>query len=526
MMGPMSTADSGDPRVVLINPRATYANEIAQKCFPPMSLLYLAAALREAGFLPEVIDANALRLRDGDIVERVRAMRPLAVGVSLYSEILRQVHDICRLIRRECGGVSIVLGGPHATAVPDRTLEQFPAVDYVLAGECEDSLPALCNVLAASPHPPAPGPSARRTANVAPSGDEGAGLPTSPPGRGRPAVAGRVRGTAALADVPGLYWRTEDGIATGPPYKLPDVNALPWPARDLVAHGYEERRYYQIMVKRRPVDTLFTSRGCPFHCGFCYNFRFQYRARRADDVVHEIASIRDRGIRDIEVCDDTFTVNEQHALEVFDLIARDGLDVSLRIKSRVDVFTERLARAARGAGVYLVAFGMESGLQRILDAMNKGITVAQCGRACRLTRENGILSHSSWVVGYPGETRETAQETIDFVLKNRPTTANIAVLRPYPETAAYHSARDSGSLAGDWDPLADGMPWVRLPWARERRVLNDLCREMNRRIYFAPHYMLAFAGLILKNSNWVLARYALQEARKMAGAFLMRDSRV
>ena len=462
--------NTGNRSVVLINPRATYVDEIAQKCYPPMHLLYLAAALRESGYAPLVIDANAFRMSDEEILREVRSAAPLLVGLPLYSEVLKQVRDISDGIRRQLPDVAIVLGGPHATAIPEQTLSQFSSADHVLAGEAEESLPALCGALCSG------------------SGTSG---------------------------IPGLYSREKPGTASGSPPGIPDISTIPHPARDLVARAYDEKRYYSILVRQRPLDTLFTSRGCPFHCGFCYNFRFQYRARSPEDVVQEMAVIRDGGIRNIEICDDTFTINEDHAAGILDLVIAEKMDVSLRIKSRVDVFTERLAQKARQAGVYLVAFGMESGSQQILDAMCKGIKLEESARACELARRFGILSHSSWVLGYPGETLETVEETMRFILKHRPDTLNMDVLLPYPNTPAYELAQSSGTLMGEWSPDAESMPWVRLPWAPERKVLDAACRKVLRRVTFSPHYMGSFSKIILRNANLPLFRYALQETMNL-----------
>jgi len=462
----VSPTPCSGPKVVLINPRATYYNEVGQKCYPPMQLLYLAAALRQAGFEPIVLDANAFRMTDDQIADEVRSAKPLLVGLSLYSDILRQVRDMTRLVRRASPESRIVLGGAHASAIPVRTMEQFTDVDYVLVGEAERSLAMLCEKLASG------GP---------------------------------------VDEIPGIVYRQDGQVIVGPEPVFPDLDEVPLPARDLVERAYQEKRYYSIMVRRKPVDTLFSSRGCPFRCGFCYNFRQKYRYRTPDDVVDELTRIRQRGIRDVEIADDTFTGRRGRAMEVFDLIIAEKLDVSFRIKSRVDVFTEQLARKARQAGVYLVAFGMESGSQKMLDAMNKKTTVEMNARACELTRKYGMLSHSSWIIGYPGETPETVAETLNFIRKNHPSTVNLAVLRPYPNTEAYELARTAGNLVGDWDPDVEQMPWIRLPWAPEKKILDDLCRRVRRKVYFTPYYAAAFAGQILRNANWTLARYAFQE---------------
>jgi radical SAM superfamily enzyme YgiQ (UPF0313 family) len=278
-----------------------------------------------------------------------------------------------------------------------------------------------------------------------------------------------------------------------------------------VSRAYDEKRYYSILVRAKPVDTLFSSRGCPFRCGFCYNFRQKYRYRTPEDVVDELTRIREQGIRDVEIADDTFTGRHGRAMEIFDMIIAEKLDISFRIKSRVDVFTEELARKARQAGVYLVAFGMESGSQRMLDAMHKKTTVEMNAQAIALTRKYRMLSHSSWILGYPGETRESVEDTLRFIQQHRPSTVNLAVLRPYPNTTAYEIAESTGALVGQWHPDAEQMPWIRLPWANEKKTLDDLCRNLMRKVYFTPHYVTSFGNQILRHANWKLARYAWQE---------------
>ncbi|MEW5736019.1 MAG: radical SAM protein [Thermodesulfobacteriota bacterium] len=455
--------------VVLINPQAEYAAEVAQKCYPPMGLLYLAAALRDEGFAPHVIDANAFVLSDAAVAARVAQARPLVTGIPVYTEILPKVASLIRAVHAAWPGARIVLGGPHATAVPEKTLAQFPLADFVLAGEAERTLPMLCR---------------------AAEKDEG------------------------FWDVPGLHFREDGRTLQGPAHKLPEVSRITPPARDLVEDGYREKRYHSLLVRRRPVDTLFTSRGCPFSCGFCYNFRHRYRARAPEDVLAELSSIRSRGIRDVEITDDTFTVDEGRALDIFRLIRSERLGLSFRIKSRVDVFSERIARGARAAGVYLVAFGAESADQRILDAMNKKITVSQIADSIALAKKYRLASHTSWVVGYPGETPESIEAMVRFIGKARPTTANIAVLRPYPDTAVYCQARDAGTLTGDWNPETGEIPWVRLPWAPSRKTLEEACSRALHRVYLRPYYVGAFAWMIASNMNTTLFRYAWQESKK------------
>ena len=134
-------------KVLLINPRATYAHELAQKCYPPMHLLYLAAALRGQRYEVDVVDANAARMSDEQVAQRVIDFKPSLVGISLYSDILKQVRDLARCIRNQVPAARLVLGGPHVNAAPVPTLEQYAEVDFALMGEAERSLVALADAL-------------------------------------------------------------------------------------------------------------------------------------------------------------------------------------------------------------------------------------------------------------------------------------------------------------------------------------------------------------------------------------------
>lgn len=458
-------------KVVLINPRATYAGEIAQKCYPPMNLMYLSASLRAQGHEPRIVDANAHNMPDDEIVEAVAREAPGIVGMPLFSTISAHVYRLCALVRERAPDAKIVLGGPEASALPVRTLEDFPHIDFVLRGESEQSICALC---------------------------------------------GAIENGDSLESVAGLTRRAEDGIVSNPDVVLGrDLDALPRPARDLAAEEYAQGLYYSVLVRSRPVDTIITSRGCPFRCGFCYNMNHTYRFRSPEDVLDEMCEIVSRGIRDIEIVDDTFTVRRERAMAIFRLIRRERLPVSFRIKSRVNAVDKEFLREAKRAGVYLISYGVESGVQEILDSMNKRTTVEQNAQAIRWAKDAGIMCHASFVLGYPGETPDTIKQTVRFISTTRPTTVNLVALVPFPQTAVYGYAKEHGMLMGNWDAQTDYVPWVKLRWMKDRGDLDRWAQWARRAVYFTPPYVSAFAAEIMRNANWLLGRYALQEARKV-----------
>jgi anaerobic magnesium-protoporphyrin IX monomethyl ester cyclase len=457
-------------KVLLINPRATYAHEIAQKCYPPLNLLYLATHLLRKGYPVRVLDANALRLSDEEIAEEASTYGPSLVGLPLYTEIMASVHRLVTRLGELMPAVHFVLGGPHASALPGEVFADFEPVEFILRGEAEFSLVELCDALS---------------------------------------------GYKDFTSIKGLSYRSEAGTVNNPPADpTGDLDGLGFPARDLVGDIYGLKRYYTLLVRARPVDTLITSRGCPFSCNFCYNLNHRYRWRSTSHVMEEILAIHKRGIRDIEICDDTFTCRRERAMEVFDELTREKIPVSFRIKSRVDIVNAEFVEKARRAGVYMISYGMESGDDEMLRRMNKRTTAADNERACRLTKESGIACHTGWIFGYPGETPESVERTINFIRSIKPTTAQIALLRPYPHTQAYHEAKESNTLQGDWSVWSDEYPWVKLPWTQTREDLQACVDRAVRRVYYRPYYVWQFGKMMLTGANVTLARYALQETRK------------
>ena len=454
------------PRVSLINPKATYASEIAQKCFPPLGLLYLAAGLQAEHVEVQVVDANALRLSDDDAVDRLRRFGPTVVGMPLYAETLNAGARTMRAIRAALPEATLVAGGPQASATPDWVLDQVPEVDFVLAGEAEETLPQLARLIGAGRRP-------------------------------------------RDGEIPGLHGRHLERTSDAP--RARDLDLLPNPARHAVAEVYERKLYYALLVPDRRIDCIVTSRGCPYRCHFCYNASTQVRFRSIDRCLDELEGLRVQGIRTVEILDDNFTTSEGRALELLDRIRRQRWNLALRIKSRADSVTERLMAAARCAGVYQVSIGAESGSPAMLEAMNKRVTVRQIVRAVRLVMDEGINCHTNWILGYPGETQQTLLQTFDLVRRMKPTTAGFAILTPYPGTHVYDQAKRDGSLVGDWSADSTTAPWIRLPWTKSRNDLLAAKRAMLRHIYFRPHYVREYAKRIVGGANWTMARYAAQE---------------
>ncbi len=450
--------------VVLVNPLRADPWRIPKKVHPPKNLLYLGAALGQRGHSVKVIDANAWDMTIPRTVEVLTRLEPALVGFPLFSDILHPTAQLIRATRDALPHTPIVLGGLHATAWPERTMNDIPEADYLLAGYAEETLCQLVEVL---------------------------------------------RDGIAPETVPDCYFRRNGRIETGGGHIEPsNIDALPFPDRSLVADAFEANRYYQLF-NTRPFDSIVTGRGCPRSCHFCYNSaRRGFYYRSAENIYEEITSLYELGVRYLDVDDDHFTIPRSVAHKVFDLMIRDGLDLELFIKSRTDGVDRDLLRHASEAGVRLISYGLESGDPTLLEAMNKGATVEDAERAVILAHEAGIRVHGGFFIGYPGETPETIGRSIQLARRLPLDAVSLEILKPYPGTKVYEDAERDGTLKGDWNTDRPELPWVRLPWTQTREDLVTWQGRFLRAFYFRPHVVLSMGRRIAANADLRLARFA------------------
>jgi radical SAM superfamily enzyme YgiQ (UPF0313 family) len=396
-----STTRAAD--VVLVK---TSPEEIVQGAWYRMPLLglgYLAGYLRARGVKVGIVDAMFDRLSLEETVQRVVDAAPRLVGLTAMTHEIRRAAEVARAIRRRLPGARFVIGGPHSTALPERTLEEFDVFDFGVFGEGEETLLELWSALE--------------------RGENG----------------------AALEKIAGLVWR-RGGQASrnGPRPWIRDLDALPQPAWDL----YGPSEVYQV----------FASRGCPFQCIFCMRvLGDEVRFRSPRSVADEFEAVVERyHPRQIDFSDETFTLRRGWTLEICDELTRRGLHRKVRwfANGRVNTVDEELLRRMREAGCVRIGFGIESGNEEILRAAHKGTSVAQVEKAVAACKRVGLQVEAFYILGFPGETRRTALDTIRLAARLNTTTAAFGIMVPYPGTRVAEMAeRGEGGyrlLSRDW----------------------------------------------------------------------------
>lgn len=451
-------------RVVLINPPGIESEKLRQNCYPPMGLLYLASYLKKAGHRVKVIDANAYQMTFSRIVKEAFDYKPEIAGVSVFSLTLYSSRILTEKIKEVMRGVKLVIGGPGVFYNPEKILNEFKEVDFLIVNEAEKAVVKLCDY---------------------------------------------IQDRISLSDVPQLWYRKDGRINSNRQVQIiENLDSIEYPMRHLLGSGYKEGKYFSLIWGHKNIDSMLTSRGCPYKCSFCYNIKKSYKMASPQRVVEELSGLYNSGARFIRILDDNFVLDKKRIMKIFSLIIKKKLKVKLAIKSRADMVDKEWLALAKKAGTYLIAFGMESANQRLLDRMKKDITVDDIFRACRLTKEQKIWVHTSWIMGYPGETPETIDKTVKAIKLLKPNTTNLSLLTPFPGTEVYERAKAKGALVGDWDAQSPKIPWVKLPWVKSREEFSNYLQNKLLKIYLRPFYFWNYFSCTLKNRNMYLPRYA------------------
>jgi radical SAM superfamily enzyme YgiQ (UPF0313 family) len=256
--------------------------------------------------------------------------------------------------------------------------------------------------------------------------------------------------------------------------------------------------------------TMYTSRGCPFHCIFCSYAKGRCRYRSPENIVAEIEHIVAKyNIKGVQFYDDTLTAKESRIMKICNLLIDKNIKISWGCYSRVDIVNEKLLRKMKDAGCKMISYGVESGSQRMLNIMKKGITLEKARRAVEMTRKVGIVCSASYVFGIPGETRKSLKETIQFAKKINSNFAHFNMITPWPGTDLYEEMTQNNKIKKeDWKNYYKkrGMhsPTISINGLSQSE-LGKLSKSAYRQFYLRPSKI--FDLLTTRGSLQLLSRY-------------------
>ncbi len=416
---------------------------------PPLGLLHLASYLRFFSIHRAIIlDVHAERLPEHRLTERLSAIAPEAVGITVMTHTLLDALRTAEVIKKAFPAIPVIMGGPHPSLFPEETLRQ-ETVDFVIAGEGEKPLRMLLDALT---------------------------------------------GKASFETVPGLGRRENDRFVTnGERWMADPLDDLPPPAFDLV----DLERYRSILAKRQPIASLVTSRGCPFRCTFCDRPLLKgnrWRAQSPERVIADMSTAVDRGAREIVFYDDTFTVDRERVFSFCRLKKERFPALPFSIRTRPDLVDEEMLTVLADARCTAMHYGIESGSPRVRERLAKSGDIEHIVSVCAATRRLGMQTLAYLMIGNPGETPEDVALTEEIIARIDPDYLHLTVLMPFPGTPLYREMLERGMLRDDvWRRFAED-PWQEFsPPLWEERLsrgeLLSLRRRIYRRFYGRPSYI-------------------------------------
>jgi len=387
-------------RILLINP-ITRAED--PPSYFPLGLAYISGALRQDGHELEILDINAHRWLPPEVEAKLRVARFDWVGIT---GLITEYNQLCWLIstiRTHHQSTKIVLGGPLASSLPDFMLQSTEA-DIVVRGEGELTVKEMARAMQDG-------------------GD--------------------------LREIPGLVLKHNGKVhhtsARAPLLTLDDLPAPDWDLFPVEKYLHGEKVGFEF-----PARTLniISSRGCPYRCTYCFHgvFGYKFRYRSPENIVAEIVWLRVKfNLDGIVFSDDLFVTSKKRVKRFCDLMIQQKVDIRWMVNARVNLIDEELLRRMKTAGCQAVFFGIESGSQKILDSLQKGVTVEQAERAIKLCKRLGLWGGGYLMIGAPGETKETIRETVEFC-RRAGLKAQFAYAVPLPETPWFQMAQASGRI--------------------------------------------------------------------------------
>lgn len=464
----------------------------------PLGLLYLAQILENKGHKVKIIDTYARNLSAEHLLGIIHNFSPEVILSSLYTLDLDVNYRILKTIKETFPHIEIILGGHHATIMTDKTMQEFYFVNYIVRGEGELTLPELIDVLEKG--------KLEDIKNV---------------------LGISYREKPKRFDKSSLVSNATDKIIHNPDRPaIKDLDTIPIPSTKFV----NLKNYYSKLNRRNPLGVIITSRGCPYKCTFCSrlneDFR-KYRVRSAGNVLEEIRELYAAGAKSLDIYDETFTVYKKRCVDILGQMKKEGIDMDIRIRTRVNVVDKSLLEFFSKHNVKIVCYGVESGNQEVLNLNNKMITLSLVEKAFKMTHKLGMETSAFFLIGLPGDTPKTINQTINFAKKLDSTYPSFGYLFPFPKTEVYENAHKYGELVGEWSAFKP-QPYLKLPWMKGKEDLYKWVAIAFSRNIRTPSFVIKALKRCILTKNWnnlsYMARNALKDFNDIKG--LRTDDKV
>ncbi|MFH2021239.1 MAG: radical SAM protein [archaeon] len=371
----------------------------------PFFLGYASSLLKKNGFIVKAVDAVAQDIDYVEFYNLIKEFSPDLIFLETSTPSLEHDLELIKMFKIY-SSAKIAVAGPDMNVLNEKFLESNEFIDYALTGEYEFTLLELAN---------------------------------------------SINEQRSLKNIRGLVYRQDDKCIKTENREISNIDDFPWPDRiDLPAYKYNDRPG----GIPTPSAQIIASRGCPYLCSFCawpqlvYGGR-NYRTRDIKDVVDEMEMLRGKGFRSIYFDDDTFNIGRKRMLELAAELKSRKWKLSWAFMGRSDLIDEEILSKFKEVGLHAVKYGVESGVQKIVDSSGKGLNLAIATKNMLLTKKMGIKMHLTFTFGLSGETKQTIQKTVDYALMINPDSVQFSIMTPFPGTKFYNELKSKNMLASE-----------------------------------------------------------------------------
>jgi len=449
-------------KVLLINPPTKHGMTVIRDnlfgCFtkskadylwPPINLALLGAVLKEAKAKPLIIDAVAVKYTKEELGRNIKAFSPDYILLVTASASFDSDVAFIQSLKKSFPKLKSIIIGNHITLYPDISLKK-KGVDYLILGEPELTLKEMFV---------------------------------------------RLKNKKSLDELHGIAFRKGKKILiNNRSLPIEDLDVLPFADRRLIPRA----EYFNPLVKALPYTTMNTSRGCPFSCIYCaagITYGKRYRARSAKNVVDEIEiCVNDLGYREILFRDEEFTLDKKRIRDICRLIIKRRVKVHWICNSRIDTLDDKTLMMMARAGCHMIKLGVESGSDKMLKNMKKGVDVAAMRKNFKLIKKHGIRTVAHFIIGLPGETKQTLNETRRFVFEIEPDYISFNIAVPYPGTELFqeykHKLKDKSASDYDIEKGLVKANFTEMFCNLTPKYLEDYYNRIHKDFYFRPRYII------------------------------------
>lgn len=452
-------------KITLVNP--PYPPSVhSHPPFIPLGIAYLGAVAEKAGHQVIAIDCQAEKLSYEDFRERIAKTHSDIIGVTATTLLYKSAMKLITIAKEVQPQATTILGGSHGTFWDENALKEYPALDIVVRREGEITLLELTD---------------------------------------------KLENHNNLNSVLGITYRYGDKIVRNAdrPF-IEDLDSLPFPAHHLLPLD-------KLKHNGKLLVPLVSSRGCVYWCDFCSTVRMfgrGYRMRSPKNVVDEMQMVHEKfGVDQVTFYDDAFSVDRNRVIKICEELHARKLKIMWDCGTRVDMVDKELMQTMKDAGCIAVWLGVESGSEAILGAMNKKIKLDQTRLAYKTAQKVGLITIANVVLGFPGETEQSAKETVNFLKQLNPDDVGFYVATPYPGTPMYDEVVKNGWLrVTDFDKYDTAGPTFETP-TMSMEKLAQIRYKAYQDFYLRPTYvlkMLRRGGTYGRSAVKTSAAYALR----------------